>query len=188
MDDRSMSTPLQALLLPAAGAGVGLVSYKLIERDYGDQNMNAEFYDPVPDLRPWMGHSFKERLMEPFYVDAQAQNHCDPVNRAFIRSDDSTSHGRYCLYFTLSAMQPLNETCRRLIGLDVPSDRLFWRGDVLIIRYGGELGMAHDYLNVNHAACAPVANLIKQAYTSWGLERIRKERSAFGHEYGCDDL
>lgn len=180
MDDQSIKSKIIALLLPADGSEVKLVDYNLMNREDGDRNINADFYNPVPDLRPWLGDSFNERRMATFYVDVKAQQHRDPVNSAFIKSEDSTSHGRYCLYYTLLSTQPLNETCKRLTGVEIPSDRLFWRGDVLVIRYDGDLGMGHEYLDVSSTTLKPVEDLLQRAFDSRGLERINEEEDEFG--------
>ncbi len=120
MGDHSVKPKVLALLLPADRSEVKLVSYDCMDREDGDRNMNAEFYDPIPDLRPWLGNCFHERRMATFYVDTKEQCLRDPVTSAFIKSEDSTSHGRYCLYYTLSSARPLNETCRRLTGVEIP--------------------------------------------------------------------
>jgi hypothetical protein len=79
----------------------------------------------------------------------------------------------------LSSTQPLNETCKRLADVEPPPDRLFWRGDVLVVGYEGELGMGHEYLNVADAVLNPVEDLLKMAYASRGLERINEDEKAF---------
>jgi hypothetical protein len=177
MGDQSIKA--KALLLPADGSEIKLVNYSTMERGDGDGNSKADFYDPVPNLRPWLGDTFQERSMATFYIDVEEQRNCDPVTRTFIKSDDPASYGRYCLYYTLSSTQPLNETCKRLTDVEPPSDRLFWRGDVLVVRYEGELGMGHEYLDVADAALNAVEDLLRRAFASRGLERINKDEKAF---------
>lgn len=46
------SIKAKALLLPANGSEIKLVSYAIIERGDEDGNIKADFYDPIPDLRP----------------------------------------------------------------------------------------------------------------------------------------
>lgn len=103
-----MRTKETALLLPYDGSSIKIVSCDIKER--ADEDVNdwaAEFYDRIPDLRPWLGNAFQHRRMADFYVDSKERNDHDHVNRAFIKFDNSSSHGRYCLYYTLSsALQP----------------------------------------------------------------------------------
>jgi hypothetical protein len=172
----------KALLLPADGSAIKLVKYSTMERGDGDGNLKADFYDPVPNLRPWLGDAFQERSMATFYIDVAEQRNCDPVTRAFIKSNDPASHGRYCLYYTLFPTQPVNETCKRLIGIEPPSDRLFWRGDVLVVRYEGELGMGHEYLDAADTVLNAVEDLLRRAYASRGLERINEDERALEFE------
>jgi hypothetical protein len=103
MGDQSIRAKAKALLLPANGSEVKLVGYNVMERENGDGNANADFYDPIPDLRPWLSDAFQERVMVTFYIDVKEQYNYDTVTRTFIKADDSTSYGRYCLYYTLSS-------------------------------------------------------------------------------------
>ena len=66
MGDHLVKPKILALLLPEDRSEARLVGYDLKDREDGDQNMNADFYDPVPDLRPWLGDSFHERRMATF--------------------------------------------------------------------------------------------------------------------------
>lgn len=114
-----------ALLLPADGSEISLVNYDIVYREDDDLYAEGDFYDPIPDLRPWLGNAFKERFMLTFHVDRQARGNRDPITRTFIQSDDPRSHGRYSLYYTLSPAQAPNESCKRLAKVNPPLDRLF---------------------------------------------------------------
>jgi hypothetical protein len=170
----------QALLLPADGSEVRLVSYNIIkERDDNDMVDNglADFYDPIPDLKTWLKGAYQQRAMAAFYVDMKRSDHIDPIARAFIQSEDPAAYGQYCLYYTLSSTLPLNETCRRILG-SVPSpDRLFWRGNVVVVRYEGHLGLGHIYTDAREALLTSVEVVLKKVYDSKGLERVHEDES-----------
>lgn len=157
-----------ALLFPADGTEVRLVSYDIKQSDDGDGTV--DFGDYLPDLRPWLGDAFPERDFANFYVDSKEQRNPD-CGGSLIQSNDQSVHGRYCLYYTTSSLLPLNETCKRLIEANPPAGRLFWRGDILLVRYIGELGMGHEYVDAPLAMSAPVANILKSAYAHQRLEK-----------------
>jgi hypothetical protein len=121
----------KALLLPADGSEIRLLSYDIKERndeDVVDSGM-AEFYDPIPDLKPWFMDTYQERAMATFYIDTARREYCDPIARAFIQSEDPEAARQYCLYYTLSPTLPTNETCKRIVGSVPPSERLCWKGE-----------------------------------------------------------
>ena len=55
----------------------------------------------------------------------------------------------------------------------------FWRGDILIVRYEGELNIGHKYLDVADTALNAVEDLLRRAFTSRDLEGINKDEKAF---------
>ena len=75
------------------------------------------------------------------------------------------------MYYTTSSLLPLNETCKRFVEVDPPSGRLFWRGDVLLVRYTGELGRDHKYVDAPIAMLVTVADVLKLTYSNEGLEK-----------------
>ena len=165
----------KALLLPADGSMVRLVTYQIKYRSNDDDFVDsrlAEFFDPVPDLKPWLGDAYRERALATFFVDTQRRSYHDPVTRAFIKSDEVAVHGQYCLYYTLSQTLPLNKNCTRIIDTEPSSERLFWRGNVLVVRYEGHLGIGHVYKDVDKSLITAVEELLKKSYESQGLERI----------------
>ena len=70
------SSKAKALLLLADGSEIKLVSYSVKERgdEDGNEDRRADFYDRIPDLRPWLGDAFQQRAMATFYVDALKKN------------------------------------------------------------------------------------------------------------------
>ena len=88
----------------------------------------AEFYDPISDLKSWLQSAYQQRAIAIFHVDKRKRHHHDPITRPFIQSEDAAACGQYCLYYNLTPNLPLNETCIRIVGLEPPLDRLFWRG------------------------------------------------------------
>ena len=167
-----------ALLLPADGTEIRLVSYDIAYREADDLCVDADFYDPIPYLRPWLGDAFNERLMLTFHVYHRSRGKQDPITRTFIQSDDPRSHSRYSLCYTLSPTQTLNESCKRLANVKPLQDRLFWRGDVLVTRYEGDLGMGHEYLDVSDQVVPAVAYLMTKSFESRGLERLHEREAA----------
>jgi hypothetical protein len=76
-------------------------------------------------------------------------------------------------------MLPLNETCKRLIGVVPPLERLFWRGDILVVRYTGKLGMGHKYVDVADGLLAVMAAVVKRIYNVRGLEETVESDKQF---------
>lgn len=169
----------KALLLPADGSKIRIVDYDIKERDEGDvvDSGMADFYDPIPNLKPWFRDAYQERAMACFHVDTKTRRYCDPINRAFIKSEDSVAWGQYCLYYTLFPTMSMNASCRRIIGSASPS-QLFWRGDVLVVRYEGHLGLGHVYKDVEEVAMKAVEEVLRKAYKSHGLERVHAENGS----------
>ncbi|CZR69587.1 uncharacterized protein PAC_19487 [Phialocephala subalpina] len=173
----SQPSKAKALLLPADGSGVRLVSYNIKERDDNDMVDNglAEFYDPIPDLKTWLDGGYQQRAIASFHVDIKENNNTDPIARAYFPSQDLAAFGQYCLYYTVSSTLPLNETCRRILDIVPPPNRLFWRGDVVVVRYEGHLGMGHVYTDVKEALLGPVEAVLKKVYDCKGLEGVHEE-------------
>jgi len=94
--------------------------------------------------------------MAAFHVDIKKNNHIDPLAWAYIPTQDPAACRQYCLYYTLSSNLPFNETCRGILGIVPPPNRLFWRGDVVVVRYEGHLGIGHVYTDVKEALLEPV--------------------------------
>ena len=46
---------------------------------------------------------------------------------------------------------------------------------MLVIRYEGDLGMGHEYLDVSYTTLNAVEDVLKQAFASRGLERMNEE-------------
>lgn len=70
---------------------------------------------------------------------------------------------------------------------DPPAGRLFWRGDVFLVKYTGELGMGHEYVHTPFAMLDRVADILKKAYEHHRLE----EKASFDMEFelgwkGCE--
>lgn len=50
------------------------------------------------------------------------------------------------------------------VEADPPAGRLFWTGDILLVRYTGELGIGHGYVDAPYAMLATVVDILKSAY------------------------
>lgn len=175
------SLTANALILPADGSDIRIVTYEIEDRD--DEDMvdsgMAEFFDPIPKLKAWFGDGHQQRAMAAFYVDTTERDYHDPIARSLIKSDEPAAHGQYCLYYTLSLSLPINETCMQILAWPPSSDRFFWRGNVLVVRYDGHLGMGHRYKDVEEAAIKPVKEVLRKVYESRGLERVHNENESF---------
>ena len=64
-----------ALLLPADGTAVSLVSYDTKQSD--DNDGIVDFGSYLPDLRPWLGVAFAKQDFVTFYVDSAKQRNPD---------------------------------------------------------------------------------------------------------------
>ena len=171
----------KALLLPADGSHVQIVSFNIKEKDDDDMvdSGMAEYFDPIPELKAWFGDGYQQRAMAVLYIDATERDYYDPIARAFIKSDESATRGQYCLYYTLFSGSPVNETCRKVVGWTPSSNRLIWRGNVLVVRFEGHLGLGHRYVDVEGAAIKPVEEVLRRVYSSHGLERVHNENESF---------
>jgi len=78
-----------ALRIPADGSGAQLVSVNIKARPHDDGN--ADFFDNVPDLSPWLGDAFKQRRVSDFHV----RNVVDPNSQfpGLIRDNETALHG-----------------------------------------------------------------------------------------------
>jgi hypothetical protein len=55
-------------------------------RDFVDSCM-AEFYNPIPDFKVWFGDEYGQRAIMFFHIDSMERDYCDPIARAFNKSD-----------------------------------------------------------------------------------------------------
>ena len=157
-----------ALRIPADGSEAQLVSVNIKPRPHDDGN--ADFFDNVPDLSPWLGDAFKQRRASDFYV----KNVEDPSPQfpGFVRDNDTALHGKYVLYYTILPSIPVNKCCTNYIGFNPPEDRLFWRGDLFVVRYKGELGMGHEYADAPLELARIIEDSIRSAYQRRALEGV----------------
>ncbi|OAL38195.1 hypothetical protein AYO20_02647 [Fonsecaea nubica] len=164
-----------ALRIPTDGSEVHLVSVDIKDRPQDDGS--ADFFDDVADLSPWLGDAFKYRRVADFYV-----KNVEDLSAQFprlVRDDDTALHGRYLLYYTILPTLPVNKCCANYIGFDPPADRLFWRGDLFVVRYEGELGMGHEYVDVPLTLTRIIKDIIRSAYQRRALESIVEDDAEF---------
>ena len=125
----------------------------------------------VLDLSPWLeDDAFKQRHVSNFYV----KNVKGPDSQfpGFIRDNDTTLFGKYMLYYTILPSLPINKCCTRYIGLDPSRDRLFWRRDLFVVRYEGELGTGHEYVDAPLTLARIIEDIVRSAYQRRALEGI----------------
>ncbi|TAQ84306.1 hypothetical protein B7494_g7367 [Chlorociboria aeruginascens] len=176
----SESHTVRALLLPADGSKIRIVNYNIKEKDDQDvvDSGMADFYDPIPDLKSWFGNAYQDRAMTAFHVDVKRRKNCDPIGRAFITSEEPTAYGQYCLYYTLSLALPINKSCERIVGRPFPG-QLFWRGNIVVVRYNHHLGLGHLYKDVEEVAIKAVEEVLRNVYKNHGLERVYEDNGQF---------
>src|SRR6202012_3887449 len=150
------------------GSDAQLVSVNIKPRPHDDGN--ADFFDDDPDLSPWLGDAFKQRRVSDFYV----KNVEDPSPQfpGFVRDNDAALHGKYVLYYTILPSLPINKSCAKYTGFDPPEDRLFWRGDLFVVRYRGELGTGHEYVDAPLNIVRIIEDTIRIAYQRRALEDV----------------
>jgi hypothetical protein len=156
------ATQRSALIFPADGTSVRLVSYSIKQKSEGDDSV--DFYDYLPDLRPWLEPAFLERD----FVDFQVDNN---PSRDWLQSENPDTWGNYCLYYTTSTKLPVNQACRDVIKFVPPADRLFFKGDVILVKHEGSLGMDHEYLDTPLTMVDITARVIKKMYEKQYLEK-----------------
>jgi hypothetical protein len=151
---------------------VQLISVDIKPRPLDDGN--ADFFDEVPDLNPWLrDDAFKQRRVSDFYV----KNVEDPNSQfpGFIRDNNTALLRKYILYYTILPSLPINKCCTRYIRLDPPRDRLFWRRDLFVIRYKGELGIGHKYIDTLLILTRIIKDIIRSVYQRRALKGIIKK-------------
>lgn len=164
-DNSNYFNQRQAIVLPADGTLVRLVPYNIKQRSDGDGSV--DFYEHIPDLRPWLEPAFPERDFVDFQVRDFHPQHSDES----LRSGNPTDWGNYCLYYTTSSKLPVNQSCKDMIKCDPPAGRLFFRGDVLLIKHSGSLGMGHEYIDTPQTMADIAAKVIQKMYENMSLEK-----------------
>lgn len=162
-----------ALIFPADGTSIRLVSYSIKQKSEGDGSV--DFYDYLPDLRPWLEPAFLERDFADFHVDNTPSNE-------WLRSENPDTWGNYCLYYTTSSKLPVNQACKDVIKSDLPTERLFFRGDVFLVKHKGSLGMGHEYIDTPQTMADITAKVIKKMYENESLEKKLESDRNFERE------
>ncbi len=162
-----------ALNFPADGTSARLVSYSIKQRSEGDGSV--DFYDYLPDLRPWLEPAFLERDFADFHVGNTPSNE-------WLQSENPDTWGNYCLYYTTSSKLPVNQACKDVIKSDPPTERLFFRGDVFLVKHKGSLGMGHEYIDTPQAMVDITAKVIKKMYENESLEKKLESDRNFERE------
>jgi len=162
-----------ALIFPADGTSVRLVSYSIKQRSEGDGSV--DFYDYLPDLRPWLEPAFLERDFADFHVDNTPSNE-------WLQSENPDTWGNYCLYYTTSSKLPVNQACKDVIRSDPPTEQLFFRGDVFLVKHKGSLGMGHEYIDTPQTMVDITAKVIKKMYENESLEKKLESDRDFERE------
>ncbi|RPB06316.1 hypothetical protein P167DRAFT_239768 [Morchella conica CCBAS932] len=175
----------QSLLLPASGAPVSLVPYITVAPSTFPKDDDSALFDNrafqlVPDLRPYWSGDYQDRRFRRFIVRSHPQPMLD---------------GEFIVYYSTSADKPANKTI-----LDMPSvrdaiersgvrveDRLFYRGDVLVVRLGEvweDVGFEERYEDVRGEMVAAVVEMLGERLFAPGweegfLERQRRDDAWF---------
>ena len=73
----------------------------------------------------------------------------------------------------IASSLPINKSCEKYIGSEPPEDRVFWRGDLFVVRYKGEL------VDVSIALAGTIEDIIRRAYQNCALESILEYEEKF---------
>lgn len=164
----------KALIFPADGTTVRLVSYSIKQRSKGDGLV--DFYEYLPDLTPWLESAFPERDFANFHVD-------NTPSMEWLQSENPDTWGNYCLYYTTSSKLPVNQACKDVIKFDPPTERLFFRGDVFLVKHKGNLGMGHEYIDTPQTMVDITAKVIKHMYENESLEKKLESDRVYEREW-----
>lgn len=63
-----------------------------------------------------------------------------------------------------------NQACKDVIKSDPPTEQLFFRRDVFLVKHKGSLGMGHEYIDTPQAMVDITAKVIKKMYENESLE------------------
>ncbi|KFY69204.1 hypothetical protein V496_00435 [Pseudogymnoascus sp. VKM F-4515 (FW-2607)] len=168
-----------ALIFPADGTTVRLVSYSIKQKSKGDGSV--DFYDYLPDLRPWLETAFPERDFAKFHVD-------NSPSMEWLQSGNPDTWGNYCLYYTTSSKLPVNQACKDVIKSDPPTGRLFFRGDVFLVKHKGNLGLGHEYIDTPQTMRDITAKFIKHMYENESLEKKLESDRVYEREWAKHKL
>lgn len=160
----------KALLIPFDGRPVQLVSYGIKQRT--EQDGSVDFYEYLPDLRQWLKDAFPEQDFYNFHISS------DHAQES-LRSQDPGNWGNYCLYYTTSLKLPVNQACKTIISCDLAEQRLFFRGDVILVKFQGDLGLGHDYINTPYTMADITMVLIRKLVENESLEKQLKADMEF---------
>lgn len=85
MEVGNSSNALQrnALIFPADGTTARLVSYSIKQRLEGDGSV--DFYDYLPDLRPWLERAFPQRDFADFYGNSRVIERIQDCHKRFVK-------------------------------------------------------------------------------------------------------
>ncbi len=76
----------------------------------------------------------------------------------------------------------MNQACKDVIKSNPPTERLFFRGDVFLIKYKGSLGMGHEYIDTPQTMVDITAKVIKKMYENETLEKKLESDRNFERE------
>lgn len=69
---------------------------------------------------------------------------------------------------------PPPKTRERIVYIAVPSNRLFFRGDVVLVKHVGELEFGHEYIDTQSGVLPMVEKVLRKIYSKGGLEKKRE--------------
>ncbi|KAI5842150.1 hypothetical protein DFP73DRAFT_632884 [Morchella snyderi] len=172
------------LRLPASGAPAELVPYTTVAPSTFPQDDNSTLFDNgafqvVPDLRPYWSGDYQDRHFQRFVV----REHPLPM-----------LDGEFIVYYSVNTAKPANRTVRNMPAVHAAverslragvrfEDRLFYRGDVLVVRLGEvweDADFEEHYEDVRAEMVAPVLEILGERFfcPAWeevSLEQQRKD-------------
>jgi hypothetical protein len=78
---------------------------------------------------------------------------------------------------------PVNQACRDVIKFVPPAERLFFKGDVILVKHKGSLGMDHEYIDTPLTMVDNTARVIKKMYENQYLEKKVESDRNFEREF-----
>jgi hypothetical protein len=151
LDDSYVRYVRKCLVLPYDGSEPRLVDMTIRTATEEDIS-NAKLYNRTVDLLVPYGNEYRKTRVW-------------PVPEGVL--------GKHVLYFNMSPKLPLNRCVARIVGVDPDElgSRLFWRGDVVVMRFESQDDIYINCQNADISLMSALGVILKDAYMRGHLER-----------------
>jgi len=151
------------LLFPADGSEIRFIP--LVFSEEGARAIHSFLYR-APDLWQIFGPAIGRTRLQIINVST---------------APNPSVRGEYHMYYSISPNLPINETALRIVGTESPDSRLFWKGDIVIARFGG----VSSYLDASKDAVPVIEDTIRKLYETGRLDDLHKQdRELLAHRIG----